>query len=140
MTTERIFPTINKLIDNILNEDFFHIPSTNLQWAATLPAVNIRESDQAFTLEVAAPGLSKEAFDLQVEEQVLTISAKSEGEHTNKANYIRKGFNYQNFKRSFRLPKGIDTAAINAKYEQGVLFIEIPKVTEAKSKTKITIE
>ena len=92
------------------------------------PAVNIKETDTNFHLEVAAPGLQKEDFKLAVENNILTISAeqqKSSEDQTD--NYTRKEFQYSSFKRSFQLPEHIQEDKILATYDNGVLTIDLPK-------------
>jgi HSP20 family protein len=101
----------------------------------TQPAVNIKETPAGFHLEVAAPGLKKEDFKLQVDNKMLTISAKVETSSEEKEeNYSRKEFSYSAFERSFKLPETIAIEGIAAKYENGVLFVELPKREEAKEK------
>lgn len=109
--------------------------------ASTSPAVNVKETDSNYVLEVAAPGAQKEQFKLKLTSNVLTLALESEqaGEETNQG-YVRKEFGFQAFERSFRLPKNVDTNAIKATYEAGILTIEIPKVEEKQPEvTQITI-
>ncbi len=94
----------------------------------TTPAVNIKETDTNFHLEVAAPGLTKEDFKLAVENNILTISAeKQKSEEDQTDNYTRKEFQYASFKRSFQLPEHIQDEKILATYNNGVLTIDLPK-------------
>lgn len=138
-----LFPAISKMFDNFLNEDFFNLPSNVMDWASTSPAVNVREAENGFSLEVAAPGLKKEDFNLKINDGVLTISAERKVETNDEQdNYIRKGFSFSSFRRSFRLPDNVDSTKIGAKYEDGVLHIQLPKkeVTKAEAGHTITIE
>lgn len=112
--------------------------------AMSRPAVNVLERDDHFAIEVAAPGLRKEDFTVNVDKEVLTISAEREtssGEE-NKENgrYTRREFAYTSFRRSFTLPESVDTDHIAAAYENGVLTLRLPKREEAKAKPVRTIE
>lgn len=96
------------------------------------PAVNVIEGKEDFKLEIAAPGLKKSDFDINVEKDTLTISAKVENEKTDGVKYSRKEFDYNNFKRTFQLPKTIDKTKIEAKFEDGILYLTLAKKEEAK--------
>jgi HSP20 family protein len=109
--------------------------------ANTLPAVNVIEKSDSFSLELAAPGLKKEDFKINVNENVLTISAEKKVEDKEvKDKYTRQEFSYTSFKRSFTLAKSIDGEKINASYNEGILSIELPKREEAKPKEPRLIE
>ena len=101
-----------------------------------MPAVNVKESDEEFSLELAAPGFKREDFNVNVEDDRLSISTEQKREEqSSEENYTRKEFSYFAFERSFRLPKGmINLDGIEAKYEDGVLRISLPKLNEAKNK------
>lgn len=105
-----------------------------------VPAVNVKETDDNFQIEVAAPGLSKKDFVVTVENGVLNISAetKEETEET-EDNYTRKEFSYNSFKRSFTLPESVKEE-VNAKYNDGVLRLTLDKKEEAKVKPARTID
>jgi HSP20 family protein len=109
-----------------------HYSNTN----TTLPAVNIKEDDDAFVVEMAAPGMSKKDFKIELDNDLLTISSEKKEEKESKKddNYSRREFSYQSFSRSFTLPKTVDSEKISAKYNSGVLSLEIPKKEEAKPK------
>ncbi len=96
------------------------------------PAVNVIEGKEDFKLEIAAPGLKKTDFNINVEKDVLTISAKVENEKVEGIKYSRKEFDYRDFKRTFHLPKTIDTSKIEAKFEDGILYLTLAKKEEAK--------
>jgi HSP20 family protein len=97
-------------------------------WTSKLPAVNITESDKAFGLELAAPGLEKGDFNLSVDNQQLTISCeKEEKSESKEEQFTRKEFSYQSFSRSFMLPDSVDAEKIKASYRDGVLKVAIPK-------------
>ncbi len=100
-----------------------------------MPAVNIKETGDQFNIEVAAPGLNKKDFKINLENNVLTISSEKEEKKEDKDdNYMRREFNYTSFKRSFTLPNSVDADNIKAKHQDGVLHVEIPKKEEAKEK------
>lgn len=102
----------------------------------TSPSVNVKETDTTYELDIAAPGLSKEDFKINVEGQVLTISSEKETKVEEKEQtYTRKEFSYSSFKRSFNLPeRTVETDKITAKYENGVLRVYIPKIEEVNNK------
>lgn len=93
------------------------------------PAVNIKETETNFSLFVAAPGLSKKDFHIDIEENVLTISAEKEQvKEETPENYTLREYSFDTFKRSFTLPKDmVDTEKISAAYKNGELIISIPK-------------
>lgn len=125
------YPVFPSLLD-----DFFRDWSTTnfSDTNTTLPAVNIKENDNEFVVEVAVPGMNKNDFKIDLENNLLTISSeKVSNDEEKKGNYTRKEYSYQSFKRSFTLPKNIvDSDKIKAKYHAGELIIEIPKKEEAK--------
>ncbi len=128
------------ILDDIFEERLTDSRFKNL---STLPAVNIQESKDRFTIELAAPGKAKEDFNIELDNDLLTISSEKKTEQTtaDKAkNYTRKEFSYQSFKRSFTLPESIDVSAIKANYENGVLNVELPKREEAKTQPKRLID
>jgi len=92
------------------------------------PAVNIRETDQSFEIEVAAPGYQKEDFQLNLQNNVLTITAENKREiQEGKENYTRQEFSYSSFSRSFTLPENVEEGEIKAKYENGLLHLHLKK-------------
>ena len=118
--------------------------TTNVNSIGTsIPAVNIQETEESFSVEVAAPGKTKEDFNIELENDVLTISSedKKENEITEKnGRYTRKEFSYSTFKRAFSLPDSVDSEKISAQYNNGVLEILLPKKEEAKVHAKRMIE
>lgn len=107
----------------------------------TFPAVNIRENEKDFELELAIPGQKKEDFNIEVDNNVLTISMESKNEdEVKEENYTRKEFSYTSFRRSFTLPKTVNDEKINASYEAGILRFTLPKREEALPKPKRLIE
>lgn len=128
------------IFDEILGSDVFG-GTTLGKMNNRVPAVNIIESDDDFILEVAAPGISKENFNIELDNDVLTISSnvKSDTEEK-KDKYTRREFVYGVFKRAFTLPESADVNNIGAAYENGVLLVTIPKKEEAKAPEKKLIE
>lgn len=111
--------------------DFFN----DMPFRSSAPSVNIRETENGFHLELAAPGLVKEDFKVKMENQVLSISVKKENkQEVNEGKYTRKEFSFQSFDRSFKLPDTVDAEKIGAKYENGVLYLDLPFRDAAKVK------
>ena len=107
----------------------------------SMPAVNVKETEKAFELEVAAPGLSKKDFMVTAEGGVLTVSSESKQEKEEKEkDYTRKEFSYSSFSRSFTLPENVNEEDIKASYEDGILRLSIAKKVISQSKTKKAIE
>ena len=106
------------------------------------PSVNITESDDDFKIELAAPGLTKKDFKIDIENDVLTILAekKSEEKKSDKINYTRREFDYTNFKRTFSLSEDIDSQSISAKYVNGIMIVTLLKKEEAKPQPALTSE
>lgn len=121
-------PTFNSIFDSFFDSpiaDFFNETGFMRQ----IPAVNIKESDAEFVVELAAPGMKKEDFKISLDKNVLTISSEKEAEHKEeKDGYVRREFSFNSFKRSFTLPEKVNLEGIKAGYENGVLTINIPKV------------
>jgi HSP20 family protein len=108
-----------------------------------VPAVNIKETDTSYVVELAAPGKRKEDFNIELEDNVLTISTEAKSENEEKDNagkYTRREFSYSSFKRAFTLPDTVNDFEINASYENGVLHITLPKKEEALPRPKRMIE
>ena len=105
------------------------------------PAVNITEKGDAFHLELVAPGKEKKDFDVELEEDTLTISTNSDsGIAEDDTQFTRREFDYASFNRSFRIPETIDTKCIKANYKNGLLSIILPKRKEAIPEPKKQIE
>lgn len=102
-----------------------------------IPAVNVKEKEGSYQIEVAAPGLKKEDFKLSLHENRLTISTKQEAIQEEKADkYARQEFNYTSFQRTFALPKNVDGEKIEASYTDGILHVGLPKKEELKPAVK----
>jgi len=120
---------VNNLFDNDLG-DFFGKRFSD-------PAANIIESNDAFMLDIAAPGMKKDDFKINLENNILNISAEFEDQKREEGkNYTRKEFYYGSFSRAFTLPKTIELELIKADYEDGILKITLPKKQDAKVEMK----
>jgi len=128
------------LISNFFDDENFF----NSRWlnGRGVPAVNVKESDKNFEIEVAAPGYDKKDFNVSVENGVLTISAETQRKNDTKEddNYRRKEFECSSFSRSFTLPQNISEKDINARYEDGVLKLTIVRKEETPRIAKKAIE
>ena len=107
-----------------------------------VPPVNIKETEQSFTISLVAPGLKKDAFAIEVVKKLLTISHTVAVEEVKESEgkYTRKEFTQNSFKRSFTLPENVNETDINAVYQDGVLNITLPKKEVAQQETKRVIE
>jgi HSP20 family protein len=107
----------------------------------TLPAVNVKETDKNYEIEVAAPGRTKNDFNISAENGVLTISSeKSEEMESQENDYTRKEFSYSSFSRSFTLPDNANEDEIKANYANGILKLEVAKKVLSQPKVKKAIE
>ena len=132
--------TFPSLIDEFFSSDVFPGFFLDFDKRVATPAVNIIESKEDFRLEVAAPGLEKTDFKIDIENNVLTISAeKEEKQEVKDERIMRKEFNYSSFSRSFSLPESMDADKITARHKDGVLSVIIPKKENAKEKPARTI-
>ncbi len=117
-------------------DDFFNRSITDVlgaDFTMNSPSVNIVENGDFYRIEVAAPGLEKGDFEVNVDKGFLNISAKHEHKEEKKeGRYTRREFNYTSFNRSFELPDTVDANAIEAEYENGILMIKLPKKEEVK--------
>ncbi|MEO8174111.1 MAG: Hsp20/alpha crystallin family protein [Sediminibacterium sp.] len=133
-----------RLFDDFFNRDIFNWGLTNYSDTnTTIPAVNIKETTESYEVEVAAPGMNKKDFTVQLEGNILTISSEKEfnKEQDDNVRYSVREFSYQSFSRTFTLQKDVvDTEKIQASYEDGVLHLLIPKREEAKQKEPRRIE
>jgi HSP20 family protein len=133
----------NLSADNFLDDLFSHSISDFIgtEFINTVPSVNISQSDDDYTIELAAPGLTKNQFSISLDQDQLIISAEVEAsEEIADGTWNRKEFNYSNFKRSFHLSDEIDQDSISAKYQHGILSIVLKKKETAKPKEPTTIE
>lgn len=112
-------------------------------FGGNLPAVNLKETETNYAIELAAPGKKKEDFNIEIDHNVLSISSESKNQNEEKDNsgkYTRREFNYSAFRRTFTLPESVNLEDINATYENGVLHVTLPKKQEALPKPKRLIE
>jgi HSP20 family protein len=140
ITHNNFIPGFTNLIDEVFGTETMDTVKRNLM--SQVPLANINESDVSHTIELAVPGLKKEDIKIELKENRLTISAdvKKEANKENSKN-VRKEFSYHSFKRSFNLPKLVDIEKIEAKNENGLLTVIIPKKeAEIKKNKLITIE
>ncbi|WP_194778130.1 Hsp20/alpha crystallin family protein [Pararhodonellum marinum] len=129
----------NALFDEWMPRDLFGWNNWSSE-GSSLPKVNIVETNEEFRVEMAAPGMKKEDFQVELDHDVLTI--QSEFSHENQdenAAYQRREFSFQSFKRSFYLPNTVEADKIQATYKDGILSLLIPKKEEAKRKPARTI-
>jgi len=143
MSLVRFSNQMPSLFDRFFENDLFDWSNQNYSNTnTTLPAVNIKEDKDGFEVEMSAPGLDKKDFKIELNNNVLTISSEKEVENETKEGqqFTRREFSYQSFSRSFTLPETVEGEKIKAKYESGILSINIPKKEEAKTKPVKQIE
>ncbi|MCA0153125.1 Hsp20/alpha crystallin family protein [Winogradskyella vincentii] len=135
------FPSWSSWIDDIFNRELPSVLTSNFSTGMTMPQVNIRETADAYFVDMAVPGMKKSDFNINLDNQLLSISTESSEEHTHEnENFTRKEFGYSAFKRSFNLPETINENKIEAKYNDGILSIHLPKKEEAKQRPPRTIK
>ena len=138
-TNGNLFPAIPSLLNDFFTDDWFDSSLANWKSSGTtLPAVNVRETNDEFRIEVAAPGMKRDDFKVELDNNVLIISSQREDsreEKDNNGDYTRREFSYQSFQRSFTLPEGkVEGDKIAASYVDGILKVTVPKREEAKIK------
>lgn len=144
MKSNPLLPTVSGFFDDFFTRDLFdwtndHFSTTH----TTIPAVNILETPEEYVVEMAAPGMTKQDFEIELVDNLLTIRSEREKDETlaEGENYRRREFSYQSFQRSFRLNQDVlDEDKIKATYENGVLRLLIPKKEEAKARPPRLIE
>ena len=141
MTLVKFQGNKNRGVDNWVNDFFnpiFNDSFLSDRFTSRVPAVNIAETSEAYHIELAAPGLEKGDFKINVDGDVLTISAekKSETKDENKK-YSKREYSYASFTRSFTLPDSIDHSGINANYQDGVLKVAVGKKEDAKIASRL---
>lgn len=133
-----LFPSLPSLLEDFFNRDWADSTLANKNFSATLPAVNVRETNENFFIDVAAPGMKRDDFRVELDNNVLTISSHREEQQEQQdenRNFTRREFNYQSFQRSFTLPEDkVEREKISARYVDGILQINVPKKEEAKVK------
>ncbi len=127
------FPTV---FEDFLNDDF-------MPRATTAPAVNVKEDEKAYTMEVAAPGIKKEFCRVNIDDDGnLSLAIENKMEHKDgdkKHHYLRREFSYSNYQQSYQLPDDVDKDNIAAKVEDGILTITLPRVKAEEKKLSRTI-
>jgi HSP20 family protein len=119
-------------MSNLFDDDFFPVLQSR---TSSMPAVNIKEDDKKFSLELAVPGMDKKDLKIDINEDVLTISSESAHENEeSKDGYKRKEFSYSSFCRSFYIPENVNRDNIEANYKDGILTVGLPKQEEEKTK------
>ena len=129
---------IPAVFNDLFNADY--LPKVN----ATAPAINVKESDKADIVELAAPGMKKEDFNVHINDEgnlVVKMESKNEKKEEDKTTrYLRREFSYSKFEQTLILPDDVKKDAISAKVEHGVLTVELPKLVEEKVKVSRQIE
>jgi HSP20 family protein len=127
VNTDAVNPFVNSVFDNLFNDSFI-----TDRLVTRVPAVNISEAEDSYKIELAAPGLQKADFKINVDKNMMTISAEkvSEGDVENKL-FSKREFNYSSFTRSFTLPDTVDYNSIDAVYEDGILKVKVGKKEES---------
>ena len=140
MRRNRMYP-MPSLFDEFFRNDWFE--NTNYaNHGGTLPSVNVKDTDEAYELEVAAPGMNKKDFKIELDNNLLKISNEEKnGKEQKEDDYSRREFRYQSFCRTFSLPENkVEASKITAKYKDGILYLSLPKKEEAKVKPVRMIE
>ena len=126
------------VFNDLFDTDF--MPKAN----ATAPAINVKETDKAYTVELAAPGMTKEDFDVHINDEgnlIIKMEKKNETKEEDKsARYLRREFSYTKYEQTLILPDDVQKNDIAAKVEHGVLTVSLPKVVEEKVKVSRQIE
>ena len=124
--------TYSPFLSNLFDDDFFPVLRNR---TSSMPAVNIKENDKSYILELAVPGMDKKDLKIDINDDVLTISSESKNEvEEEKDGYKRKEFSFSSFCRSFYVPENTNRDKIAANYKDGILNVELPKMEEEKSK------
>lgn len=134
------WPTGGSLLGpDFFNGDFDMLPS---KLGVTIPSANVTETAKEYKIELAAPGLERKDFNIEVENHSLCISAeKKEERKETEGDFTRREYSFNSFSRSFTLPENVKDGEIDAKYENGVLKVMVPKIKEtpAKATRKIAV-
>jgi HSP20 family protein len=138
MEDKTMLPTIARrsfrpfYMPSIFDDDFLPVMTSS---TSSMPAVNIREDEKRFILDLAVPGIDKKDLNIDVNEDLLTISSETKNElEDNRDGYKRKEFSYSSFCRSFQIPENVSKDKIEANYRDGILSVALPKIEEDKRK------
>ncbi|MGK6352748.1 Hsp20/alpha crystallin family protein [Parapedobacter sp. DT-150] len=141
MTLVKFSENKNRGVDNWVNGFFnpiFNDSFLSDRFISRVPAVNVAETNEAYHIELAAPGLEKGDFKINVDGDVLTVSGEKKAETKDETKkYSKREYSYTSFARSFTLPDSIDHGRIDANYKDGVLSIDIAKKEEAKATSRL---
>ncbi len=131
-------PWFPSLADDFFKNDWnSNVPS----FSTTIPAVNIKEADTHFEIALAVPGKKKDDFEIDVEDNLLSIASQEKEEKTSEdGKFTRREFSYNSFRRSFTIPESVDVTKIDAQYSSGVLTVSLPKRAEAQPQPKKLIK
>lgn len=132
-------PRLSNIFDSFLENEFHNV--NRKEFFKTPALVNVKETETAYVIEVAAPGFKKEEISIKVENNLLTLSAETKKEaETTEHKFTRKEFNFSSFNRTFTLPKIVEATKIEAGYESGILSVTLPKKEEAKPAPAIEVK
>jgi len=130
-------PNGNAAFNNLLSDVFPQFPSLYKEDLRQAVPVNIRENEKEYLLDVVAPGLNKEDFKIDLENNLLTIAVEKKEESVNEVEKkVRTEYKFQSFKRSFTLDEKINAEGISAQYVNGILTLNLPKKEDVKPATK----
>lgn len=127
---------------SLIDRDSFDLDVFPSRLGINVPTANVTETEKEYRIELAAPGLERKDFNVEVENHILKISAeKEEAKEENDGEYSRREYSFHSFSRSFTLPENVKERNIDAKYENGVLKLSIPKAKEMPLTTthKVTV-
>ncbi|RDV13551.1 Hsp20/alpha crystallin family protein [Pontibacter diazotrophicus] len=132
---------MSSLLTDMLDLDRFFDNDSFFKGIKKAPSANIKEKDNRFEVELAAPGMDKKDFKVEIANNILTVSAERKDEKNEEnESYTRKEFNYSSFTRSFELPASVNADAIKAAYNNGILVLTLPKKKEATAGNKKAIQ
>ena len=135
MRSNSILPTVSRFLDDDWNQLFDWRNRNFSPGTTTLPSVNVRETGDEFLVEMAAPGMKKEDFQIELHNDTLTIKSEVASERESDEKYFRREFSYQSFQRTFNFNnRVVNDADIRATYEDGILRLTLPKREEAREK------
>lgn len=132
---KNLFPRFSNLWEDFIGRDIMDIPNSKV--GVSIPAVNIVEKSDKYLVHLASPGMNRTDFKINVDNGVLSVASEKEEEYEEKdkdSKFTRREFSYRSFKRSFTLPESVQADKIEAKYENGILEITLPKHEAAKVK------
>jgi len=137
--------TFNNDLDNIIDSFFKYSPATwtkpqlSTSKLNKVPQANISKIDGGYAIEMAAPGFSRDDFSIEVEDCTLVISMENSSSDMQSGNYVTREYSYDSFTRSWTLPEGVDSSSISARYDAGILTVNIPVENKASSKFRIDV-